>query len=139
MTNKNSFKLITNIRWSDTDKYGHVNNGKYFDYFEEARTTWVYQTPALIQWAKKNTIQLVISEQCCNYKIPLTHPNKLEVSQTVIKCGAASIELNYEIKIFGSNEIATAARVKLACYNATTGRLHKLPKEIKDYLLENDK
>ncbi|MDE4974186.1 acyl-CoA thioesterase, partial [Francisella tularensis subsp. holarctica] len=29
----NQFKYITNIRFLDTDKYGHVNNSIYFNYF----------------------------------------------------------------------------------------------------------
>lgn len=29
------FKIITNIRWSDTDKNDYINNSKYFDYFED--------------------------------------------------------------------------------------------------------
>ncbi len=130
-----TFKIITNIRWSDTDKYAHVNNGKYFDYFEEARTTWVYEFSELIEWAKENNIQLVISEQSCKYRLPVMHPNKLEVTQNVTKCGAASIELAYEIRILGSEEIVTTANVKLACYNANTGRLEKIPKDIKSLIL----
>ena len=130
-----TYKLITNIRWSDTDKYAHVNNGKYFDYFEEARTTWVYEFSELINWATKNNIQLVISVQTCKYRLPVTHPNKLEVTQEVVKCGAASIELKYEIRILGTSEIVTSASVKLACYNANTKRLEKIPNHIKQMIV----
>lgn len=29
------------IRWRDMDAYGHVNNGVYLNYLEEARDAWV--------------------------------------------------------------------------------------------------
>ena len=30
-------RLPMRVRWSDVDAYGHVNNVKYFEYFQEAR------------------------------------------------------------------------------------------------------
>ncbi|MGH3317205.1 MAG: acyl-CoA thioesterase, partial [Nocardioidaceae bacterium] len=29
------------VRWSDVDSYGHVNNVKYFEYFQEARIAFL--------------------------------------------------------------------------------------------------
>ncbi|API86884.1 acyl-CoA thioesterase [Francisella uliginis] len=136
--NSKPFKIITNIRWSDTDKNDHVNNGKYFDYFEEARTTWAYENTGLMDWAKENSIQLVITEQSCKYILALQHPNKIEVTQYISKIGAASIEFDYEIRIFGSDKVVTKAKAKLACYNAKTSRLQKLPADLKQKLLEKN-
>ena len=89
------FKIITNIRWSDTDKNDYVNNGKYFDYFEEARITWAYENTGLMTWAKENSIQLVITEQTCKYILLLKHPNKIQVTQYIAKIGTASMEFEY--------------------------------------------
>ncbi|AVC44298.1 thioesterase [Francisella tularensis subsp. novicida] len=134
----NVFKIITNIRWSDTDKNDHVNNGKYFDYFEEARTTWAYENTGLMAWVKENSIQLVITEQTCKYIFPLKHPNKIQVTQYIAKIGAASMEFEYEIRILGSDEVITRAKAKLACYNAKTGRLQKIPPQLKQLILEEN-
>ncbi|AJC49186.1 acyl-CoA thioesterase [Allofrancisella guangzhouensis] len=131
------FQIITNIRWSDTDKNGHVNNGKYFDYFEEARTEWVYSFKKLINWSLKNSIQFVIAEQSCKYILPLLHPNKIEITQYVLKIGVASIEFRYELRIPGNGKIITTAHTKLACYNLKTARLEKIPNDIKQAILEN--
>ncbi|MBD5784260.1 acyl-CoA thioesterase family protein [Francisella tularensis] len=43
-----TFKYINNISIEDTDKYGHDNNRIYFNYFEEARTEWEYNSINLI-------------------------------------------------------------------------------------------
>ncbi len=29
------------VRWSDIDSYDHVNNVRYFDYFQEARIAFL--------------------------------------------------------------------------------------------------
>ncbi|KEI35986.1 hypothetical protein FRA_24c00710 [Francisella sp. W12-1067] len=135
--NKQPFKKTINIRWSDTDKNGHVNNGKYFDYFEEARTQWVYAFKKLINWGIENSIQFVVAEQSCKYMYPLLHPNTIEVTQYVSRIGAASIEFKYEIRILGSDRIVTTAYSKLACYNLKTARLEKIPNDIKQATLED--
>ena len=132
---KSTSKIISNVRFSDTDKYAHVNNSKYFNYFEEARTEWIYGNKNLINWTKENSIQLVIAEQSCKYIHPITHPNKLEVTQIVKKVGVASIELYYEIRISGQNKIVTTANVKLASFNSITNKPQRIPKNIKETLL----
>ncbi len=33
------------VRWSDVDAYGHVNNVKYFEYFQEARIQYMTSLP----------------------------------------------------------------------------------------------
>ena len=79
------FKFDSIVRFTDTDKYGHVNNTVSFTYFEEARTQWLFNFPELVKWAEDNSIQFVIAEQCCKYILPLLHPNKIETIQTIKK------------------------------------------------------
>ncbi|MDQ6642543.1 MAG: thioesterase family protein [Actinomycetota bacterium] len=33
------------VRWSDVDAYGHVNNVKYFEFFQEARIQYMFSLP----------------------------------------------------------------------------------------------
>ncbi|MEY8701858.1 acyl-CoA thioesterase [Francisella philomiragia] len=134
----NIFKHIVNIRFADTDKYGHVNNSTYFNYFEEARTTWAYENTGLMSWAAQNSIQLVITEQTCKYILPLLHPNKIEVTQYIAKIGAASLEFEYEIRLVGDEQVTTKASARLACYNPKTHRLQKIPNELKKMILEKN-
>jgi acyl-CoA thioester hydrolase len=35
------FEGETEMRWGDLDAYGHVNNVRFFDYFQEARIIWL--------------------------------------------------------------------------------------------------
>lgn len=42
MTQKNKVhQRIFSIVWGDMDALGHVNNARYFDYFQEARIEWL--------------------------------------------------------------------------------------------------
>lgn len=136
--NPRPYKFIANIRFLDTDKYGHVNNSVYFTYFEEARTEWVFNFKELISWAEENSIQFVLAEQSCKYLLPLFHPNKIEITQHISKIGAASMEFDYEIRVLGNDNVVTKAKAKLACYNSKTSRLQKFPHELKQMILEKN-
>ena len=81
------FKFNFIVRFTDTDKYGHVNNSVYFTYFEEARTQWLFDFPSLVKWGEDNYIQFVIAEQSCKYILPLLHPNNIETTQSIKKFG----------------------------------------------------
>ncbi|AXA34035.1 acyl-CoA thioesterase [Francisella adeliensis] len=132
------YKYKTTVRFSDTDKNGHVNNGKYFDYFEEARTTWAYEESDLMKWAEDNGVQFVIVEQSCKYIRPLLHPANIEVSHHIVKYGAASIEFEAYIKLCNSEELMATAKIKIACYNPRTNRPEKIPAHIKQTILKKN-
>lgn len=131
------YKYKTNVRFSDTDKNGHVNNGKYFDYFEEARTTWAYEKSDLMKWSEENSLHFVTAEQSCKYIRPLLHPANIEITQHIFKSGAASIDFEVSIRLCNSNNIIATAKIKIACYNPKTNRPERIPTYIKQTILQN--
>ena len=131
------FKFNSIVRFTDTDKYGHVNNSVYFTYFEEARTQWLFGFPDLVKWGEDNSIQFVIAEQSCKYILPLLHPNNIETTQSIKKFGAASREFSYELRIAGTDQILTSGNTKLAFFNTQTNRLQKIPTELRQKLLND--
>ncbi len=132
-----SFKFNSLVRFTDTDKYGHVNNSVYFKYFEETRTQWLFGFPDLVKWGEDNHIQFVIAEQSCKYILPLLHPNKIETTQSIKKFGAASIGFSYELRIASTEQILTTSNTRLAFFNAKTNKLQKIPTELRQKLLND--
>lgn len=131
------FKFNSIVRFTDTDKYRHVNNSVYFTYFEEARTQWLFGFPGLVKWGEENSIQFVIVEQSCKYILPLLHPNKIETTQIIKKFGAASIEFTYELRILGTDQILTCGNTKLAFFNSKTNKLQRIPTDLRQKLLND--
>ncbi|MGQ4006157.1 thioesterase family protein [Francisellaceae bacterium CB300] len=131
------YKHKTSVRFSDTDKNGHVNNGRYFDYFEEARTMWAYENSDLMKWGEENSLQFVIVEQSCKYIRPLFHPANIEITLHIAKHGVASIDFESSIKICGCDNVIATAKIKIACYNPQTNRLQKIPTELRQKLLND--
>lgn len=131
------FSYNSIVRFTDTDKYGHVNNSVYFIYFEEARTQWLFGFPDLVKWGQDNSIQFVIVEQNCKYMHPLLHPNRIETTQKIKKIGTASIEFTYELRVLGSDQVLTTGNTKLAFFNSTTNKLQRIPTNLRQMLLND--
>lgn len=95
-----------NVRWSDLDSYGHVNNVKYYDYIQEARISVMKST---IGW-EPGAVWMVV-RQDLEYLRPIdfrTEP--YEVGTAVVAVGGRSFTLAAEIRDPLSSTVYATAR-----------------------------
>jgi acyl-CoA thioester hydrolase len=86
-------------RWADNDAYGHVNNVVYYAWFDTAVNAYLIEQGAL-DIHKGETIGLVVETQC-NYFLPVTFPQSVEIGIRVAHVGSASVR--YELGVFTTN------------------------------------
>ena len=88
---KNQHELTFNIFWGDMDALGHVNNVRYFDYFQEAR----------IEWLKQLNIRMtedtgpVVAQVACNFLKPIFYPATLTIKSQAHTPGRSSLILDH--------------------------------------------
>jgi acyl-CoA thioester hydrolase len=80
----------TDMRWGDLDAYGHVNNVRFFDYFQEARVIWL--THSGVRMDDPN-FGFVVVHVSCDFTRELNYPAKLLSRIDVVKTGRSSITL----------------------------------------------
>lgn len=81
------------IEWGDMDALGHVNNGRYFDYFQQARIDWL------------SSINLDLSQQtgpvlvhiACTYLKPVIYPARLTIKTSMHSLGRSSFVVDYDV------------------------------------------
>jgi acyl-CoA thioester hydrolase len=81
------------IAWGDMDALGHVNNGKYFDYFQEARIDWI-QTLNLDMKQKQGPVVVHVA---CTFLKPVVYPATLTIKSSIQSIGRSSMEMLHEI------------------------------------------
>ena len=80
------------MRWSDMDAYGHVNNTEFFRYTEQARI----ESLAMVK-AGADTGTLVVRHEV-EYLLPLTYTNTgVLVDVWITRIGGAGFDLGYEV------------------------------------------
>ncbi|MCA4792958.1 acyl-CoA thioesterase [Myroides odoratimimus] len=101
--NSNDFRFYhpLEIRWSDMDALGHVNNVIYIDYFQIGRGYYMNQASKTWDWFKH---MFVIANISCNYvkeiKLDVKHPR---IGVRISKMGGKSFEIEYAIVSEGEN------------------------------------
>ena len=99
------------VRFSDVDIYGHVNNVKYFEYYQEARIAFL---TSLGRDPDEPELDLVIARLDVDYKRPIlmrTEPYLVETRVT--RVGESSFGLASEIKD-GDQVLSRAQAVMVA-------------------------
>ncbi|MGH3497402.1 MAG: acyl-CoA thioesterase [Nocardioidaceae bacterium] len=89
-------RYVCHVRWSDVDAYGHVNNVKYFEYFQEARIAFV---SGLVPGGRDGSDGFVVARLVVDYKRPiLFRPEPFEILTWVTRVGTSSYGLLAEIR-----------------------------------------
>lgn len=98
------------VRGYHADFYGHVNNARYLEFFEEDRWAHLESTIDLQEWAARGLVFLVVNINI-NYRKAVNVGETILVSTTIEKIGNKSAVLLQEIVLKGSREVAADARI----------------------------
>jgi len=131
------------VRWSDLDRYGHVNNVRLFDYVQEARIAAMERMDRSMArlgssaWgdggtaasAGESPLMWLVARQDVAYLSPVAHRGEpYEMRTQPVKIGTTSMTLVAEL-VDPLNDGAVLARSAtiVVCADATTGRPTPLP------------
>lgn len=81
------------IAWGDMDALGHVNNARYFDYFQEARIEWLRELKIKMT---ENTGPVVIHVACTFLK-PVVYPATLTLISSLHSIGNSSMIMEHDL------------------------------------------
>ena len=118
------------VRFSDVDVYGHVNNVKYFEYYQEARLAFMHD----LRWRDgESTFDLVVARVIVDYKRPiLFRPEPYVVSSWVTRVGKSSFGMSAEIR--DGDEVLSRSSAVLVTVDAATQRSRQLTGFERDWL-----
>jgi len=114
------------VRFSDVDVYGHVNNVKYFEYYQEARIAFLR---SLTDSEEEPSLRQVVARIDVDYKRPiLFRPEPYLVESSVTGIGTSSYDLESRIVDAGGPErtVYSTSQVKLVAYDSRSQRSRPL-------------
>ncbi len=98
------------VRGYHADFYGHVNNARYLEFFEEDRWALMESKVDLRTWAKKGLTFLVVNINV-NYRRAVPVGETILVSTKLEKIGNRSVILKQEILFKKNKEVAADALI----------------------------
>ena len=120
------------VRGYHADFYGHVNNARYLEFFEEDRWAHLESTIDLQAWAAKGLIFLVVNINV-NYRKAVGVGETILVSTEIEKIGSKSAVLLQKIILKRTGEVAADAKITFVIADRS-GRAVALEGEVRDQI-----
>lgn len=129
--------MPVDIRWSDMDQMGHVNNAKYLTYFENARIIY-FQEACAWNW---EVMGAILGNAHVDYIRPIVYGNPSTIYTRISKLGTKSFEVSYLITslIKGNEEIMTTGYTTMIVFDYQNNRSIPIPDEIRNRIKAYEK
>lgn len=114
------------IAWGDMDALGHVNNGKYFDYFQEARIEWLSK----MNFSMREKTGPVVIHVACTFLKPLVYPARVNLLTSLHDLGHTSMIMDHDLYL-GETLVAQGVS-KVVWIDYTQNKAVPLPQAIRD-------
>ena len=81
------------IAWGDMDALGHVNNARYFDYFQEARIEWLRELN-IVMTDKTGPVVIQVS---ATFLKPVVYPATVTLDSSIHSLGTSSMVVDHHL------------------------------------------
>ena len=116
---------LFSIEWNDMDALGHVNNGRYFDYFQESRIQWLGSLGFTLS-EKKGPVVIAMS---ATYLKAVVYPATLKIISTAHSPGRSSLLMDHVI--YQNDDIVTQGQSKIVWVDYEKNQSIPLPDKIR--------
>jgi len=118
------------IRFSDQDSLGHINNVALAQYFEVARTAFIYDVIRLARM--EGTIEFILARIAIDFVAELHYPGSVEVGARLIRVGNKSLTSGYGI--FGGERCIATSEAVNVFYDMNSRRSTVPPNRLREIL-----
>jgi acyl-CoA thioester hydrolase len=105
------------VSWGDMDAFQHVNNTRFFRYFEDARIAWFERTGLVDLSTSPTGVGPVLAQTSCRYHAPLHYPDDLHVGARVTRVGTHAFEMEYRVVSVALHAVAATGHAVIVAYN----------------------
>lgn len=117
------------IRFSDVDQFGHVNNSVYFSLYDLAKTNYMKEA---LQTSHFGHLAMVVANINANFFSPVFFSDKLVIETAVVHLGNKSLTLLQCAVVEDSGMVKCECRTVMVLYDMMTKEPLTIPEEYKE-------
>lgn len=118
------------VRWSDMDTMGHVNNAVYFTYLEQARIEYL-RGQAQPSGMKVGKMGFGLVSIKCDFRKQVHYPAVLEIGTRVTHLGNRSFHLDQGIFLQGQDTLMAQGHSVMCWVDYEAEKAQPLPEELR--------
>jgi acyl-CoA thioester hydrolase len=88
-------EILIDVQWGDMDALGHVNNAKFFSWFESARIALFMKIGVAIDGGGVGPI---LATTQCDFLKPVVYPATVRIRARLTKIGETSMTMEYGVE-----------------------------------------
>jgi acyl-CoA thioester hydrolase len=123
---------IIRVRYADTDQMGMVYYGKYFEYFEVARTELLRACGLPYAEIESAGFWLPVSEASIKYLRSAKYDDLLRVIAKMPATISPRLDITYEVRLDATNELIAEGATTLVFVSSATGKPTRPPQFYRD-------
>ncbi|MHA2142183.1 MAG: acyl-CoA thioesterase [Candidatus Thorarchaeota archaeon] len=131
-----NIKVDIPVAWGDMDSFKHVNNTKFFKYFETARIKY-FEKIGFIESMEKNSIGPILASTSAKFIKPLFYPDTVTVGTRVTSIEPTNFIMEYIIKS-KSKGVVAIGESKMVVYDYKSSKKTTLPEIVRNKIREID-
>ncbi|ETT82533.1 thioesterase family protein [Viridibacillus sp. FSL R5-0477] len=117
-----SFSVPVQVRFSETDMFGHMNNTVPITYFEYARIEFLKHLGFMEKWMQGDEVAIpVVADIQCDYVKQVYFEEQLNIFVKIENIGNSSLDLHY-LAINNKEEMCFTGRGTIVQMNRQTGK-----------------
>lgn len=120
--------LPVQIRFSDVDQYGHMNNSSYFSLYDLAKTSYMRDVFSNKDWSH---LGIVVANINADFLAPVFFSDDLIIETTVVHLGHKSFTLLQRAVNKASGVLKCQCRTVMVGYDVATKEPVELPDDFK--------
>ncbi|HET6402095.1 MAG TPA: thioesterase family protein [Candidatus Kapabacteria bacterium] len=125
------------VRYADTDQMGMVYYGKYFEYFEVARTEMLRACGLPYAEIEAAGFWLPVSEASAKYYHAAKYDDLLRVTARMPHVVSPRLEISYEARLDATEELIATGATTLVFVSSATGKPTRPPQIYRDAIERN--
>jgi acyl-CoA thioester hydrolase len=133
-----SFHFVTTavVNWADQDPLQHVNHKVFLGWMESNRVAY-FERIGL--WSDNPTggVGIILAAICCNYRMPLSYPDRVHIGIAVTKIGTRSIGMRQVVFSEKAYGIAADSESTVVVYDYGQGQSCAIPEVVREALKAN--
>lgn len=117
------------VHWAEVDAMGHVNNARYFTWFESARMELFQRVGLEIEGSPE--LGPILAHTSCDFLAPVRFPAEVEAGTRIAGFGRTSFTMEFGAGLAGSEDLAARGRGVVVLIDYGSGEKIEIPADLK--------
>ena len=128
--------LPLQIRFNDVDKFGHVNNTVYFQFYDTAKTDYIATVCKGVDWEK---LAIVVVKIEAEFVSQIKGNDHIAGRTRIVKIGNKSFHLEQEVIDIDTQEVKSRCLSVMVLYDLKHQQTIPLPDEWRRAIIDYDR